>query len=85
MTINEAPPDQADQAADQASAEPTPNRRERKKLETRQALEQAALRLFADQGYEQTTVEDIARRRTSRSERSSGTSRRSRTCCSATW
>lgn len=38
----------------------TPTRRERKKLETRQALEQAALRLFAQQGYEQTTVEDIA-------------------------
>jgi AcrR family transcriptional regulator len=37
-----------------------PNRRERKKLETRAALEAAALRLFADQGYERTTVEEIS-------------------------
>jgi AcrR family transcriptional regulator len=37
-----------------------PGRRERKKLETREALREAARRLFAEQGYEATTVKEIA-------------------------
>ncbi|MEV0391930.1 TetR family transcriptional regulator [Polymorphospora rubra] len=37
-----------------------PSRRERRKQETRSALEEAALALFAAKGYEQTTVEEIA-------------------------
>lgn len=36
------------------------NRREQQKQHTRVALEDAALRLFAHNGYEQTTVEEIA-------------------------
>ncbi len=44
-------------------ARPVPDelgRRERKKLLTRQALVNAAVRLFTEQGYDQTSVADIA-------------------------
>jgi AcrR family transcriptional regulator len=41
-------------------AQAGPGRRERKKLETREALRDAARRLFAEQGYEATTVKEIA-------------------------
>jgi AcrR family transcriptional regulator len=39
---------------------PQPGRRERKKVQTRQAIQEHALRLFVAQGYEATTVEQIA-------------------------
>jgi AcrR family transcriptional regulator len=40
-------------------AEKMPGRRERKKKQTREALESTALRLFKKKGYDRTTIEDI--------------------------
>src|SRR5262247_1837138 len=41
---------------------PAPSRRERHKSRTRQQLRQAALELFASQGFDTTTTEEIAER-----------------------
>src|SRR6202161_1974798 len=43
-----------------APTNPPPGLRERKKIKLRRAIQTAALRLFETQGYEHTTVEQIA-------------------------
>jgi AcrR family transcriptional regulator len=43
-----------------ADDQPRPSLRERKKAKTRAAIQRSALRLFHEQGYEATTVEQIA-------------------------
>ncbi|MHB9850862.1 TetR family transcriptional regulator [Streptomyces krungchingensis] len=48
------------ETADTIGAAPRPGLRERKKQRTRDALLRAALELFTTQGYEQTTVDEIA-------------------------
>ncbi|MCX4717194.1 TetR/AcrR family transcriptional regulator [Streptomyces virginiae] len=42
------------------SPTPAPGLRERKKAQTRRTIQEQALRLFLDQGYQNTTVEEIS-------------------------
>src|SRR6202046_1762333 len=46
-------------SARRASSFPPSNRRERRRVETRERIYRAALRIFAQRGYLETTVEDI--------------------------
>jgi len=46
-------------SARRAAGFPQPNRRERRRLETRERIYRAALQIFAERGYLETTVEDI--------------------------
>ena len=57
MTV--VPDHRRDPSPDAARAGQPLGRRERKKAATRQSLEEAAFRLFAAQGYDETTLQDI--------------------------
>lgn len=46
--------------ADPPAIDPGPGLRERRRVRTKLMIQAEALRLFADKGYEQTTVDDIA-------------------------
>lgn len=46
-------------SARRAANFPQPNRRERRRVETRERIYRAALQIFAERGYLETTVEDI--------------------------
>jgi len=48
--------------ADEAAEPAEPSRRQAHKLRTERALQQAALALFAEQGYDTTTTDEIAER-----------------------
>lgn len=48
--------------AEEPAPEPPPSRRRAHKLRTERALQQAALNLFAQQGYDATTTDEIADR-----------------------
>ena len=52
--------EQESAAANESSPATPPGRRERKKQETRDRLHRAALKLFAQQGYPQTRIAEIA-------------------------
>jgi AcrR family transcriptional regulator len=49
-----------DERVTEAEPEPEPDWRQRKKAETRERIRACALRLFLEQGYDATTVEQVA-------------------------
>src|SRR5262249_18099110 len=55
-TIPEEPPEEPEPS----SANGSSDLRRRKRIRTKQMVQREALRLFADKGYDQTTVDDIA-------------------------
>jgi AcrR family transcriptional regulator len=59
-TITGTRPEHREVGDNRSMTSPTPGLRERKKARTRWTIQEHALRLFADQGYEKTRVDQIA-------------------------
>lgn len=57
--MSASPTDPGEPRSPVSGPAPVLGRRERKKLQTREALRTSALRLFAEKGFDHTTIEDI--------------------------